>query len=57
MTKPNPPPWKRPAPKTHKPSAPLTTAQKDAARDRARAAGLRYPNLVDNMWAKKQPKD
>jgi len=57
MTQPDPPPWKRPAPKTRKPAVPLTSAQKEAARARAKAAGRRYPNLVDNMWATKQAKE
>jgi hypothetical protein len=34
----------------------LSERQKDAARARAEAAGRRYPNLVDNMWATRQPK-
>jgi hypothetical protein len=41
------PPWKRkrpPGPKTK-----LTEAQKAQARARAKRAGRRYPNLVDNM--------
>lgn len=29
----------------------LTPAQVEEARARAAAAGRRYPNLVDNMWA------
>lgn len=41
-------PWKRPAPKkarhTH-----LSEKQKTAAKRRAKRAGRRYPNLVDNM--------
>ena len=48
------PPWKRPNPKTH--HAPLTEAQKAAARKRAKKAGRPYPNLVDNMWAAQQRK-
>ena len=44
------PPWKRPNPKTGA-SQKLTEAQKTAARKRAKKAGRRYPNLVDNMWA------
>ncbi|MGY4515865.1 hypothetical protein [Lysobacter sp. HA18] len=48
------PPWKKPAPKGS--GAHLTPAQKEAAKERAEAAGRRYPNLVDNMWALKQPK-
>ena len=47
------PPWKRdkPAGKPH----PLTPEQKAAAKARAERAGRRYPNLVDNMWAARQP--
>ena len=44
-------PWKRPNPKAGKDSHPLTGTQKTAARKRAKKAGRRYPNLVDNMWA------
>jgi hypothetical protein len=45
-------PWKRPDPKTaHGRSRRLTAAQKSAAKQRAKRAGRRYPNLVDNMWA------
>lgn len=48
------PPWKRPRPA--KPATKLTSAQKAAARARAEAAGRRYPNLIDNMWAaRKKP--
>lgn len=43
------PPWKRKKPPGK--SQPLSTAQISAARQRAEAAGRRYPNLVDNMWA------
>lgn len=49
------PPWKKPAPKGAK-STPLSSKQKAAARRRADEAGRRYPNLVDNMWAARQPK-
>jgi hypothetical protein len=45
------PPWKRPRPKNLNAPAKLTAAQKAAAKKRADAAGRRYPNLVDNMWA------
>ncbi|WP_440225018.1 hypothetical protein ACQQ2N_07180 [Dokdonella sp. MW10] len=48
------PPWKRPNPAEQ--STPLTPAQKAAAKQRAEEAGRRYPNLVDNMWAARQPK-
>jgi hypothetical protein len=30
---------------------PLSDEMKQLARARAAAAGRRYPNLVDNMWA------
>lgn len=43
------PPWKRKAPLGA--SRPLDAVQVKAARQRAREAGRRYPNLVDNMWA------
>ncbi len=42
-------PWKRPNPKSRSRSGPLSTAQKAQARQRAKAAGRPYPNLVDNM--------
>ncbi|QOZ70443.1 DUF6321 domain-containing protein [Bradyrhizobium arachidis] len=44
-------PWKRPNPRKRagKASKHLTPAQKSAAKTRARRAGRRYPNLVDNM--------
>jgi hypothetical protein len=47
-----PPPWKRanPKKKAGKKTKPLTAAQKQEARTRAREAGRRYPNLVDNMY-------
>ena len=50
------PPWKR-RKKSAKPAKKLSTAQVRAARERAKAAGRRYPNLVDNMWAARQPPD
>ncbi|MES2859344.1 MAG: hypothetical protein V4704_09225 [Pseudomonadota bacterium] len=43
------PPWKRKPPPGK--SRPLSAEQIGAARTRAAAAGRRYPNLVDNMWA------
>lgn len=46
------PPWKRRKPGSVKPR-PLTPYQKEQARERARLANRRYPNLVDNMWAAK----
>jgi len=46
------PPWKPPNPYARSGRArKLTASQKFAARKRARKAGRRYPNLVDNMWA------
>ncbi|MBB3824104.1 hypothetical protein [Xanthomonas arboricola] len=51
-----PPPWKRLSPTSKRASSPLTDAQKAAAKQRAEAAGRPYPNLVDNMWASRQPK-
>lgn len=48
------PPWEKKRPQ--KPAMRLTAEQKAAARRRAEQAGRRYPNLVDNMWAAKQPK-
>lgn len=46
-----PKPWQRDNPKPKAARTRLTTAQRDAAQARARDAGRRYPNLVDNMWA------
>ena len=46
-------PWKRDNPRKHAGKAlqHLSPAQKSAAKARARRAGRRYPNLVDNMRA------
>ncbi|PJJ99023.1 hypothetical protein CO641_05205 [Lysobacteraceae bacterium NML91-0213] len=49
-----PKPWQKGNPKPAAARTPLTTAQKQAAQARAREAGRRYPNLVDNMWATAQ---
>ncbi|MET0229833.1 MAG: hypothetical protein ABW186_02760 [Rhodanobacteraceae bacterium] len=49
------PPWKRPKPKSAGHRA-LTPKQLAAARARATKAGRRYPNLVDNIRAARQPK-
>ena len=49
------PPWKRPKPKGARRRRKLSEAQKTAARARALAAGRRYPNLIDNMWAARLP--
>jgi hypothetical protein len=48
------PPWKRPNPAGKAKGSKLSPAQIEAARARALAAGRRYPNLVDNMWAARQ---
>lgn len=45
------PPWKQKNPKPAKEKVKLTPASKAKAKLRAEAAGRRYPNLVDNMWA------
>ena len=51
------PPWKR-RKKSARPARKLGPAQVQAARARAAAAGRRYPNLVDNMWAARlKPED
>lgn len=44
--------WDKPSPK--KSSRSLSAAQKKKARARAKNAGRKYPNLVDNAWASKQ---
>jgi hypothetical protein len=41
--------WESKNPK--KKSKPLTTSQKAAAKARAKKAGRKYPNMVDNAWA------
>ncbi len=51
------PPWKKPPPKRRSAPVPLSESQKAAARARAEAAGRRYPNLIDNMWAKTLPRE
>jgi len=52
------PPWKKPPPPSRGGTGGrLTDAQKAAARERAEAHGRRYPNLIDNMWALRQPRD
>ncbi|MBR0702790.1 hypothetical protein JQ599_22985 [Bradyrhizobium diazoefficiens] len=51
-------PWKRSNPRKRagKASKHLSPAQKSAAKARARRAGRRYPNLVDNMRMAKKKK-
>ena len=51
------PPWKRPPPKGARKRKGLTPTQKTAAKARAAAAGRRYPNLLDNLWAAALPRD
>jgi hypothetical protein len=46
------PVWDRPAPKGK--SKKLTSAQVSAAKARAKKAGRKYPNLVDNMAVAKK---
>ena len=48
MKTPNPPVWKKKAPKKQG-STKLTPEQIEMARERARKAGRSYPNLIDNM--------
>jgi hypothetical protein len=45
------PVWDTPNPK--KKSEPMSKGRVAAAKARAKAAGRPYPNLIDNMWAKK----
>jgi hypothetical protein len=51
-------PWKKPNPRkaTGRKSVKLSAEQKEAAKTRAKRAGRRYPNLVDNMWAAQRGK-
>lgn len=45
------PVWETPNP--NKKSKKMSPKQVAAARARAKSAGRPYPNLIDNMWAKK----
>jgi len=54
---PPPPPWKRPGPKSSKPAGKLSPVARAAAEARAKTAGRRYPNLIDNLWAARQSFD
>jgi hypothetical protein len=51
-TKTRKPPWKKKNPRktADKSSRKLLSAQKERARTRAKRAGRRDPNLIDNMW-------
>ncbi len=44
-------PWKRKNPKPSKERVALRPEFKAKAKMRAEAAGRKYPNLIDNMWA------
>jgi len=46
--------WDKPSPKRK--STPLSSAQKAAAKRRAKAAGRPYPNLVDNAAVRRKKK-
>ena len=48
------PVWEKKRPKSLGKSKTLTTAQKSKAKARAKKAGRKYPNMIDNMWAAKQ---
>jgi len=47
--------WARPRPKNLGKSIPLTAAQKRKAKSLAAASGRKYPNLVDNIAASRNP--
>lgn len=49
-------PWKTKNPVKKANRTKLTEEQKDEARERAKKAGRRYPNLVDNMAVAKEAK-
>lgn len=53
------PPWKKPAKEksSSAPSTQLTPANLAWAKARARTAGRRYPNLVDNMAAARRQRE
>jgi hypothetical protein len=46
----SPKPWNNKTPRKPTAAVKLTPAQIEQARQRAEAAGRRYPNLVDNMY-------
>lgn len=49
-------PWNKPNPKPKNQRSKMTAAQKAKAKASAKKAGRPYPNLVDNMRAKKKGK-
>jgi hypothetical protein len=51
------PPWEKSNPRRDRPSRALSDKQKAAARQRAEQMGRRYPNLVDNLWASRLPRE
>lgn len=51
------PPWKRKNPTTGKDKVALTPESIEWAKERARKAGRRYPNLVDNMAASRRQQE
>jgi hypothetical protein len=51
------PPWKKPKPKTGDAKTKLTPESIAWAKDRAKRAGRRYPNLVDNMAATRRQQE
>lgn len=51
------PPWKQKNPKKDGARITLTPESITWAKDRARAAGRRYPNLVDNMAAARRQQE
>jgi hypothetical protein len=51
------PPWKKPKPKTGDAKIKLTSESIAWAKDRAKRAGRRYPNLVANMAATRRQQE
>jgi len=49
-------PWNRPSPQKKGKHTKLTAKSKKAAKTKAKRAGRKYPNLVDNMRAAKRQK-
>ena len=50
------PVWKKKRPSSLGKPKKLTASQKSAAKARAKKAGRKYPNMVDNMWAARKRK-
>jgi hypothetical protein len=51
------PPWKQTKPATARAKTTLTPESIEWAKERARQAGRRYPNLVDNMAASRRQQE